>query len=161
MVYVHGGPYGIKDKWQYDSEPQMLAHYGYAVLQVNFRGSDGYGEHYREVAHQKMGSMIQYDIIDGTKWALNLDSIDNSKVCIAGGSFGGYSSLMAPLIEPDLYKCAIPMFGPYDLVLQNKDADYIKSSSSVTIGAKKVYGEDEKIWHEQSPMTYIEKLKTP
>jgi len=92
--------------------------------------------------------------------ALSLDNITDDKVCIIGGSFGGYSALMAPLIEPDLYKCAIPRYGPYDLVYQMKNADYM-SKDSVSVGAKEKYGNNEELWRKQSPITYIDKLKTP
>ncbi len=160
IVDVHGGPYGVKDSWLFNTDAQMFANQGFAVIQINFRGSGGYGKKYKEVAYQKRSTLIQYDIIDGTKWALNLDEIDNQKVCIVGGSFGGYSALMAPLIEPDLYKCAIPRYGPYDLVYQMTHADYM-GKDSLSVGAKKKYGKTEAIWREQSPITYIDNLKTP
>lgn len=160
VVDVHGGPYGVWDTWYLDTTSQLYANRGFAVLKVNFRGSGGYGKEHEETAYQKRATMIQEDIIDGTRWALGLKEIDDSKVCIMGGSFGGYSSLMAPLIEPDLYKCAAPMYGAYDLVYQMNNADYI-GSGSVTIGAKEVYGETEEHWKKSSPLTYIDKLKTP
>jgi len=160
IVDVHGGPYGVQDKWHFNADAQMFANQGYAVLQINFRGSGGYGSRYKKVAYQKRSSLIQHDIIDGTRWALALDNIDDTKVCIIGGSFGGYSSLMAPLIEPELYKCAIPRYGPYDLVYQMKNADYM-SKDSVSVGAMEKYGDNEDTWREQSPLTYIDQLKTP
>lgn len=160
VVDVHGGPYGPMDKWHYDTTAQMLSNNGYAVLQINFRGSGGFGKKFKEVAYLKRSTMIQYDIIDGTKWALSLDNISDNNVCIMGGSFGGYSALMAPLIEPELYKCAIPMYGAYDLLYQMKNADYM-DGSSVTIGAMKKYGDNEEFWRKESPLTYIDQLKTP
>ena len=160
IVDVHGGPFGVQDAWHFNTDAQMFANNGYAVLQVNFRGSGGYGKTYKESAYLKRNSLIQHDIIDGTRWALGLDNIDDEKVCIVGGSFGGYSALMAPLLEPTLYKCAIPRYGPYDLVYQMTHADYM-SKDSVSVGAKKKYGDNEQIWLEQSPLTYIDKLQTP
>jgi len=160
IVDVHGGPYGVQDSWYFNSDAQMFANNGFAVLQINFRGSGGFGKKYKESAYLKRNSLIQHDIIDGTRWALSLDNIDDEKVCIIGGSFGGYSALMAPLIEPELYKCAIPRYGPYDLVYQMQNADYM-STDSVSVGAKEKYGDNKKIWAEQSPLTYIDKLRTP
>ncbi len=160
VVDVHGGPYGPMDKWHYNTTAQMLANNGFAVLQINFRGSGGFGKRFKEIAYLKRSTLIQHDIIDGTKWALSLDNISDNKVCIMGGSFGGYSALMAPLIEPNLYKCAIPMYGAYDLIYQMKNADYI-DGSSVTIGAMKKYGDNEDFWRKESPLTYIDKLNTP
>jgi len=160
IVDVHGGPYGVQDKWHFNTDAQFFANKGYAVLQINFRGSGGYGKNYQTVAYQMRNSLIQHDIIDGTRWALKREDIDDKKVCIIGGSFGGYSALMAPLIEPELYKCAIPRYGPYDLVYQMKNADYM-SKDSVSVGAMEKYGDNEVTWLAQSPLTYIDKLKTP
>lgn len=160
VVDVHGGPYGVQDKWHFNTDAQLFASRGYAVLQINFRGSGGYGKTYEKSAYLKRNSLIQHDIIDGTKWAQSLANIDDNKVCIIGGSFGGYSALMASLIEPELYRCAIPRYGPYDLVFQMQNADYM-DKDSVAVGAKEKYGDNEKIWREHSPLTYIDKLKTP
>jgi len=160
IVDVHGGPYGVQDKWHFNTDAQMFANQGYAVLQINFRGSGGYGLDYKKIAYLKRNSLIQHDIIDGTRWALGLNEIDDEKVCIIGGSFGGYSALMAPLVEPELYKCAIPRYGPYDLVYQMQHADYM-SKDSVSVGAMDKYGDNEQIWREQSPLTYLEQLQTP
>jgi len=160
IVDVHGGPYGKQDGWHFNSDAQMWANNGYAVLQINFRGSGGYGKAYEKSAYQKRSTLIQHDIIDGTRWAQALDNISDNKVCIIGGSFGGYSALMAPLIEPDLYKCAIPRYGPYDLVYQMTHADYM-SKDSVSVGAMEKYGDNENIWKKESPLSYIDKLKTP
>ncbi|MCO7223572.1 S9 family peptidase [Pleionea sp. CnH1-48] len=160
IVYVHGGPYGVQDEWGFDSTVQMLANNGYAVLQVNYRGSGGYGAHYEAQAYQKRSTMIQHDIIDATRWAQSLDQVHDSKVCIMGWSFGGYSALMAPLIEPDLFKCSIAAAGVYDAVKQEKNSDYGKIDS-VSKKAARVYGEDENLLKKESPLTYIDKLKTP
>ncbi len=160
IVDVHGGPFGVYDSWLFNTDAQMLANNGFAVLQINFRGSGGFGKKFKESAYLKRSTLIQHDIIDGTRWALALDNISDNKVCIIGGSFGGYSALMAPLIEPALYKCAIPRYGPYDLVYQMTHADYI-SKDSVSVGAMEKYGDNEEIWQQQSPITYIDKLKTP
>ena len=160
IVDVHGGPFGPQDKWHYDTSAQMWANNGFAVLNINFRGSGGYGKKYKEIAYLKRSTLIQQDIIDGTRWALALENISDDKVCITGGSFGGYAALMAPLIEPELYKCAIPMYGAYDVLYQMEHADYM-GINSVSVGAKEKYGDNEEFWRKESPLTYIDKLKTP
>jgi len=160
IVDVHGGPFGVQDSWFFNSDAQFFANNGYAVLQINFRGSGGYGSSYEKVAYKKRSTLIQHDIIDGTRWAQQLESIDDDNVCIIGGSFGGYSALMSPLIEPELYKCSISRYGPYDLVYQMSNADYM-SKDSVSVGAKKKYGDNEAHWKKASPLSYIDKLKTP
>ena len=160
VTYVHGGPYGVQDEWWYDSTSQMLANNGYAVLQVNYRGSSGYGLEYEEVAYRKRSTLIQEDIIDGTQWAMSLPEVAKNKACIMGWSFGGYSAVMAPLIEPDLFKCSIAAAGVYDAIEQEEDADY-SEISSVAADAAKVYGSDEVLLKKESPLTYIDKLKIP
>ncbi|TQV73908.1 S9 family peptidase [Aliikangiella marina] len=162
VTYVHGGPYGVRDGWHFnfDTTPQMLANNGFAVLQVNYRGSGGYGKEYEEVAYKKRSTLIQHDIIDGTKWAMSLDNISDDKACIMGWSFGGYSAVMSPTIEPDLFKCSIAAAGVYDALEQEKDADYA-DVRSVSKEAEKVYGSDERLLKDESPITYINNLKIP
>jgi dipeptidyl aminopeptidase/acylaminoacyl peptidase len=160
IVYVHGGPYGVQDSWHFDKKAQMFANNGYSVLQVNYRGSGGYGLAFEEVAYQKRATMIQQDIIDGTRWALNRDDISDDQVCIIGGSFGGYSAVMSPVLEPELFKCAVAFAGPYDLVYQRENADYMKVDS-VSHRATEVYGENIADLIAQSPITHITKLKAP
>ncbi|WP_196138285.1 S9 family peptidase [Aliikangiella sp. G2MR2-5] len=160
VTYVHGGPYGMQDTWFYDTDAQLLANRGFAVLQVNYRGSGGYGWEYEKIAYKKRHSLIQQDIIDGTKWALSQPEISD-KACIMGWSFGGYSALMSPLIEQDLFSCSIAAAGVYDAVLQEEEADYSEISSVALGAAAKRYGTDEKLLTEESPLTYIDKLRTP
>lgn len=160
IIDVHGGPFGKQDSWLFDSDAQFFANNGYAVLQINFRGSGGYGSSYEQGAYRQRSTLIQHDIIDGTRWAQQLETVDDANVCIIGGSFGGYSALMSPLIEPLLYKCSISRYGPYDLVYQMNNADYM-SKDSVSVGSLKKYGDNETHWKKSSPLTYIDKLKTP
>jgi len=160
IIDVHGGPFGVQDSWFFNSDAQFFANNGYAVLQINFRGSGGYGKSYEKIAYQKRSTLIQHDIIDGTRWAQQLETIDDDKVCIIGGSFGGYSALMSPLIEPHLYKCSISRYGPYDLPYQMTHADYMKKDP-VSASTLKKYGNNEAHWKKSSPLSYIDKLKTP
>jgi dipeptidyl aminopeptidase/acylaminoacyl peptidase len=160
IVNVHGGPYGVQDGWHFDTETQFFANQGYAVLQVNFRGSGGYGKAYEKSAYLKRSTLIQNDIIDGTKWAMSLPNISNGKACIIGGSFGGYSAIMSPILEPELYQCSISRYGPYDLVYQMKHADYM-SVDSISVGAMEKYGDNEAFWKRESALTYIDRFNIP
>ena len=160
VVMPHGGPYGVRDRWKFDSDVQFLASRGYAVLQVNFRGSDGYGWGFGESGYRKWGTDIQYDIIDGTRWAASLDAIDADRICIVGTSFGGYSALMAPTIDPDLYQCAVGVAGVYDLELMWSTGD-IEGDQFGDNYLRKAIGRDPDTLRANSPLHNIDKLKIP
>jgi dipeptidyl aminopeptidase/acylaminoacyl peptidase len=160
VVNPHGGPHGPTDYWTFDWRLQALASKGYAVLQVNFRGSGGYGYNFEKAGHLKWGSEIQYDIIDATHWAIKAGYADKNRVCIYGGSFGGYSALMSSIVEPDLYKCTIGVSGVYDLPLMYEDGD-IPSSLWGTKFLDKVLGGKNEGLLKFSPVHQISRLKAP
>ncbi|MEM9100921.1 MAG: S9 family peptidase [Pseudomonadota bacterium] len=160
VVNVHGGPFGVRDRWRYDSENQWLANNGYAVLQINYRGSGGYGANFEEVAYQKRSTLIQNDILDGTRWAAQLKKIDSDKICIMGWSFGGYSAVMAPIKAPELFKCSVAAAGPYDLVYQSQNADYAEIKS-LRGEIEEAYSSDVKLLKTESPLTYIDDFNVP
>lgn len=115
VVHPHGGPFGPYDEWGFSSQPQLLASQGYAVLQVNFRGSGGYGKEFLESGHKQWGKSMQDDLTDATHWAIQDGVADPDRICIYGASYGGYASLMGVAKEPGLYRCAIGYVGVYDL----------------------------------------------
>lgn len=159
VVLVHGGP-GARDYWSYDSEVQMLAAQGYAVLRINFRGSSGYGSDFQNLRKGKWGTRVQQDIIEGTQFVMNSGGIDKEKICIMGGSFGGYSAIMAPTIAPDLFACSVANVGVYDLDLMFtegsiKDLLYGKAYLIEEIG------EDATERQAQSPVNHVSKLTIP
>jgi dipeptidyl aminopeptidase/acylaminoacyl peptidase len=98
----------MRDAWSFNSTVQFLANRGYAVLQVNARGSSGYGEPFRNLAKKEIGGKVQLDLADGARWAIRHDYADPARVGVMGfGSFGGYSALMNLALEPGLYCCGI------------------------------------------------------
>ena len=115
MVAVHGGPW-IRDYWGFDSEAQWLANRGYACLQVNYRGSTGYGKDFVNAGDHEWGRKMQDDLVDGVNWAIGQGYVDPDRVGIFGFSYGGYASLMGVTFEPDLFRCAVSIAGPTDLV---------------------------------------------
>lgn len=125
VVMPHGGPYGIVDRWEFNHEAQLLASRGYAVLQVNFRGSGGYGQDFLDAGVGEWGGKMISDIADGVKAALAKYPLDPSRICIYGISYGGYAALMGAVRDPDLYRCAIGFSGVYDLntILSQTDAN--------------------------------------
>ncbi len=117
VVVPHGGPYWVLDSWGYDPEVQILTQHGYAVLQVNFRGSGGYGWQFIEKGERQWGRAMQDDVTDATRWAIAQGVADPDRICIYGASYGGYAALMGPIREPGLYKCAAAYAAPTDLSL--------------------------------------------
>ena len=122
VVFPHGGPFNRGNYWEYDRDAQMLAAHGYAVLQLNFRGSGGYGKHYVVSGYQEWGKAMQDDLTDATRWAIQQGIADPKRICIYGASYGGYAALMGVAKEQDLYRCAVGEVGVYDLPMLH-DAD--------------------------------------
>lgn len=160
VVVPHGGPHGVRDRWGYDPETQLLASRGYAVLQVNFRGSGGYGVDFEQAGYGEWGGKMQDDIADATRWAVAEGIADAERVCIYGASFGGYSALMGAVREPDLYRCAIAFAGVYDLELMFTTGD-VRLSRAGRDYLDKVLGDDRSVLREASPVYHAERIKAP
>ncbi len=144
VVHPHGGPHGPRDRWGYNKEVQFLASRGYAVLQINFRGSGGYGQTFEKIGYGEWGQVMQDDLTDATNWAIEQGIADKNRLCISGASYGGYAALMGVIREPDLYKCAVGYVGVYDLEYQRKTTDgrkskYIQTYLSRAIGNDKAH----------------------
>lgn len=123
VVYPHGGPIGVSDNLRFNREVQFLAAHGYAVLQVNFRGSDGYGREFREAGHRQLGSLIEDDIHAALEQVLDAHPVDRDRVCVVGESYGGYSALMSAVRWPDRFRCVVSIAGVSDLPLQFTASD--------------------------------------
>ncbi len=123
VVLPHGGPHGIRDTWGFDPEVQLLASEGFAVLQVNYRGSAGYGDAYEEAGYRRWGDRVVQDVVDATRWALRKGYGDPARVCAYGGSFGAYAALQGAILAPDLFRCAVGYAGIYDLGLLSSRGD--------------------------------------
>ncbi|MGI9282802.1 MAG: alpha/beta hydrolase family protein [Endozoicomonas sp.] len=159
VVMPHGGPHA-RDYWGYQPDVQMLANAGYAVLQINFRGSDGYGKEFLKAGYGHWGTKIQDDITLAARYAINNGIADKSRICIYGASFGGYSALQSAIREPDLYQCAIGYVGVYDLPLMYKEGD-IKDVVWGDAYLNKTLGTDQQSLREQSPALQTDSLKAP
>lgn len=114
VVNPHGGPWA-RDTWTFNPEVQFLANRGYAVLQMNFRGSTGYGRQFWEASFKQWGLKMQDDVTDGVQWLINQGIADSSRIAIYGGSYGGYCTLAGITFTPDLYACAIDYVGVSNL----------------------------------------------
>ncbi|HZF99083.1 MAG TPA: S9 family peptidase [Pseudoxanthomonas sp.] len=160
IVNPHGGPIGPRDDWFFNPEAQLLASRGYLVLQVNFRGSGGYGQAFQDAGHGEWGGKIQDDINEAARWAIKEGYANEDRICIYGGSFGGYSALMAPIRAPDLYKCAFGYVGVYDMNMMYKEGDVEDRESGLrylrhTIGSAKTN------LNAISPALHADKIKIP
>lgn len=114
IVLPHGGPFHVRDKLTYHPEVQLLANRGYAVLQPNFRGSDGYGEAFERLGYGQIGRAMQDDLDDARAWAIEQGYADADRVCMVGGSYGGYAAVWSVVRNPDLYVCAASWAGVTD-----------------------------------------------
>jgi dipeptidyl aminopeptidase/acylaminoacyl peptidase len=123
VVMPHGGPYGIQDVWEFGDDAQLLAAAGYAVIQLNYRGSGGYGRSFEQAGGREWGGKMQDDLTDATRWAIAQGIADKSRICLYGASYGGYASLMGVAKEPTLYACAVGYVGVYDLPKRVNDYD--------------------------------------
>jgi len=159
VVHPHGGPFGPYDRWGYDGRVQVLANHGYAVLQVNFRGSGGYGEDFQKSGYRKWGREMQDDVTDATLWAVQQGVADKNRICIYGGSYGGYATMQGVVREPDLYQCAIGVAGVYSLPLYRRKADYRRNKEASEVFLDDFVGSDLEELKAYSPAYNADKIK--
>jgi len=114
VLLVHGGPWS-RDRWGFDPEVQWLAKRGYAVLQVNYRGSSGYGKRFLSAGFKEWGGKMHEDLIDAVNWAVGQGIADRRKVAIFGGSYGGYAALAGLAFTPEVFACGVDIVGPSNL----------------------------------------------
>ena len=160
IINPHGGPIGIRDDWGFNGEAQLLASRGYLVVQLNYRGSGGYGQAFEDRGHGEWGAKMQDDLTDVTRWVAAQGYADPSRVCIYGGSYGGYASLMAVAKEPDLYKCAVGYAGVYDLEMMYHKGDVSERESGKRY-LRRTIGTDETQLHARSPAFLADRIKAP
>jgi len=156
VLYPHGGPYA-RDSQYFDSFVQMFASRGYAVLQVNFRGSTGYGNRYQTSGYLQWGKKMQTDLLDAMLWVKDSGKANTNNACIVGASYGGYAALVAGFQTPEMFKCIISIAGVSDMEAQ--------------ISHWKSYGHDGYIKHsvskdpnkmaEVSPINHVDKFEVP
>ncbi len=114
VLLVHGGPWA-RDVWGYDPQVQWLANRGYLVVQVNFRGSTGYGKRFLNSGDRQWGAAMHDDLIDTVRWTVAEGYADEHRIAIQGGSYGGYAALVGATFTPDVFACAVDLVGPSNL----------------------------------------------
>jgi dipeptidyl aminopeptidase/acylaminoacyl peptidase len=156
IVMPHGGPIA-RDTWGYFFLRQFLVSRGYAVLQMNFRGSSGYGNDWFFAAHQDWGGLTYDDVVDGARWAIAQGIADPQRVCIVGWSFGGYLALLGAQRDPSLFQCSVDIAGVSDLGLLIDEGYHWLNSETI----KRQIGLDrEKLKHD-SPHLHAAEFKVP
>lgn len=155
---IHGGPHGPRDYWGWNREAQFLASRGYAVVMVNFRGSGGYGQEFTRAGYEQWGGTMINDMTDATLWMVENGYADKDRLCVYGGSYGGYGTLQSVVREPDLYKCGLGYVGVYSLIEMKKSGDIPKRESGRKF-LDRVLGTDEDKLIEFSPALNVEKIK--
>lgn len=160
VVMPHGGPYQVRDGWAFDAEPQLLANQGYAVLQINFRGSGGYGDAFLAAGNKGWATKMIDDITDAVRWSIDQNYVDANRICIYGASYGGYAAVMSAVREPDLYRCVVTFAGIYDLRRFKQGTDFTSLSSGRAYFEQSI-GESDDVLKAWSPLTYLDNLKAP
>jgi dipeptidyl aminopeptidase/acylaminoacyl peptidase len=161
VVNPHGGPW-YRDGWGFNPEIQFLANRGYAVLQMNFRGSTGYGKKFWEASFKEWGKKMQDDITDGVEYLKKEGIADPGRIAIYGGSYGGYATLAGVAFTPDLYACAVDYVGVANLFTFMKTIPpywkpYLDQFSEMVGNPQK----DSLLLAEASPVFHADKIKAP
>jgi dipeptidyl aminopeptidase/acylaminoacyl peptidase len=158
VLFVHGGPWG-RDVWGLNSYAQWLSNRGYAVLQINFRGSTGYGKKYVNAGDRQWAGAMHTDLLDSKDWAVKTGVADTKKVCVMGGSYGGYATLAAVAFSPDSFACGVDIVGPSNLNTLLKTVPPYWSTLLSTF--RKRMGDSEEFLKTQSPLFKADQIKVP
>ncbi|MEK3728440.1 S9 family peptidase [Lysinibacillus sp. FSL W8-0953] len=161
IVNPHGGPWA-RDMWGFNPEVQLLANRGYAVLQVNFRSSTGYGKEFLQAGNKQWGLKIQDDITDGVQWAIDQGIADPERIGIYGASFGGYATLAGITYTPDLYAAAVDYVGVSNIfTLLNTIPPYWETMRNLFYERVGHPEKDKDLLTAVSPIFHADKIKTP
>jgi|TARA_B110000285_G_C15115807_1_gene613976 dipeptidyl aminopeptidase/acylaminoacyl peptidase len=161
VINPHGGPWA-RDNWGFNPEVQFLANRGYAVLQMNFRGSTGYGRKFFEASFKKWGREMQDDITDGTQWLIDKGIADSTRIAIYGGSYGGYATLMGLVKEPQMYAAGVDYVGVSNMFTFMKTIppywEPMLEMMYEMVGDIEI---DSAMLREVSPVFHVDKIKAP
>jgi dipeptidyl aminopeptidase/acylaminoacyl peptidase len=161
VVNPHGGPWA-RDQWRFNPEVQFLANRGYAVFQMNFRGSTGYGRKFWEASFKQWGKAMQDDVTDGVQWLIKEGIADPKRVAIYGGSYGGYTTLAGITYTPDLYAAAVDYVGVSNLfTFMSTIPPYWKPYLEMLHEMVGHPEKDKELLAAASPALHADKIKTP
>ncbi|MBD2740647.1 S9 family peptidase [Coleofasciculus sp. FACHB-1120] len=161
VLLVHGGPWA-RDTWGYDPQAQWLANRGYAVLQVNFRGSTGYGKAFVNAGNREWAAKMHDDLIDAVNWLVQQGISDPQKIAIMGGSYGGYATLVGLTFTPDVFACGVDIVGPSNLItLMQSIPPYwepLKANFYYRVGNLET---EEEFLKSRSPLFFVDRITKP
>ena len=161
VVNPHGGPWA-RDDWGFNPEVQLLANRGYAVLQMNFRGSTSYGRKFWEASFKQWGKTMQDDITDGVQWLIDQGTADPKRIAIYGGSYGGYATLAGLTFTPDLYACGVDYVGVSNLfTFMNTVPPYWEAWRKQMYEMVGDPQKDSVLMREASPVFHVDRIKVP
>lgn len=164
VLLVHGGPWA-RDDWGYQPEAQMLANRGYAVLQVNYRGSTGYGKQFFNAAVKEFAGKMHDDLVDGVQWAVAEGIADPDRVGIYGGSYGGYATLVGLTFTPEVFACGVDYVGPSSLITLIESfpsywKPFLKGFWYRFVGDPSVEADREEM-KKRSPLFFVDRIEDP
>lgn len=161
IVNPHGGPW-VRDSWGFNPEVQFLASRGYAVFQINYRGSTGFGKKFWESSFKQWGKKMQDDVSDGVKWLIEEGIADEKRIAIYGGSYGGYATLAGLTFTPDLYCCGIDYVGVSNLfTFMNTIPPYWKPYLEMMYEMVGNPETEKELLHDASPVFHVGKIRVP
>jgi dipeptidyl aminopeptidase/acylaminoacyl peptidase len=161
VLNVHGGPWA-RDIWGFNPEAQWFANRGYACFEINYRGSTGYGKEFLNAGNKEWGRNMHYDLVDGMQWAIQQGIADPQKVAIYGASYGGYAALVGATMTPDLFRCAVDIVGPSNLITLIQTIPPYWSTALAAF--KKRVGDpetEEEFLKARSPLFHVDNIKIP
>jgi dipeptidyl aminopeptidase/acylaminoacyl peptidase len=163
VVLIHGGPW-VRDYWGWDPEVQLLASQGYTVFQPQFRGSTGFGKYFEQAGYGQWGLAMQDDITAGVRHLIARGIADPKKICIVGGSYGGYAALWGLVKTPELYQCGVSFAGVADIEFMfndNSDRAGSKVSREILMTRIGAVGADPQRFDQVSPLKHADRIRAP
>jgi dipeptidyl aminopeptidase/acylaminoacyl peptidase len=163
IIFPHGGPES-RDEPRFDYWSQFMATRGYVVIQPQFRGSTGFGKAHRLAGYRQWGKRMQDDVSDAVAWAVKEGLSDPKRVCIVGGSYGGYAALAGATLTPDLYRCVVSVAGVADLprmIEQEKAAAGTARAANVNYWSDHIGADDRAAMEAASPRRLADQVRAP